>query len=340
MDRVLVTGGTGFTGSHLVRSLLADGHHVRVLTRSPARGQKALPAAVELVAGDVADAAAVARAVAGREVVFHLATTFREAHLPEARHRAVHVLGTRLLLEASRAAGVRRFVHCSTVGVFSHVREAPADESCPYSPADVYQRTKCEGEELALAFQRRHRFPLAVARPTAIYGPGDTRLLKLFRLAVRRPSVMLGSGKNYYHMVHVEDLVRGLRLLATEPRAVGEDFILGGEGYSTLDEIADWIAEACGVRRRGVHLPVWPVRLAAAACEAVCPRLGLPPPLYRRRVDFFTKSRAFSIEKARRLLAYRPRVGLREGIRATAEWYARQGLLPRRIRRQPRTSGR
>jgi nucleoside-diphosphate-sugar epimerase len=331
MDRVLVTGGTGFTGSHLVRSLTADGHEVRVLTRAPERGRKILPAEVELVQGDIADPAAVARAVDGREVVFHLATTFREANLSEARHREVHVNGTRFLLEAARRAGVRRFVHCSTVGVFSHIRQAPADESQPYNPSDVYQLTKCEGERLAMAFQRRHGFPLAVARPTAIYGPGDTRLLKLFRLAVRRPSIVLGNGKNYYHLVHVEDLVRGLRLLATEPRAVGEDFILGGEGYSTLDEIADSIAAACGVRRVRVHLPVWPFQLAASACEAVCPRLGVSPPIYHRRVDFFTKSRAFSIEKARRLLAYRPRVGLREGIRSTAEWYAAEGLLPRRL---------
>ena len=328
MEHILVTGGTGFTGSHLVRNLRSDGHRVRVVTRSLDRARKVLPADVELVEGDVADEKIIAKAVHGIGVIYHLAAAFREAGIPDTRYRDVHVASTRSLLEASRAEGVRRFVHCSTVGVLSHIANPPADETWPHNPGDVYQTTKSEGERLALKFQHAHDFPLAVARPTPIYGPGDLRLLKLFRMIARRRFVMLGSGNVYYHMIHVEDLVRGLRLLAERPEAIGEVFILGGAEYRTLNELTALIADAVGVPRPRLHLPAWPVQLAGSIVERIFIPLGVEPPIYRRRVDFFTKSRAFSIDKARRLLGFQPRIGLEAGIQATAEWYRAQGYLP------------
>ena len=328
MEGILVTGGTGFTGSHLVRELHSRGHGVRVVTRSVDRARKALPPGVDLVEGDIVDERVIAKAIRGISVVYHLAAAFREAGIPDRRYREVHVAATRSLLEASRAEGVRRFVHCSTVGVLSHIANPPADETWPHNPGDIYQATKSEGEKLALEFQRLHDFPLAVARPTPIYGPGDLRLLKLFRMIARRRFVMLGSGNVYYHMVYVGDLVRGLRLLAERPQAIGEVFVLGGEKYCTLNELAALIADAVGVPRPRLHLPAWPVQLAGSVVQSICVPLGIEPPIYRRRVDFFTKSRAFSIDKARRLLGFEPKVGLEAGIRATAEWYRAQGYLP------------
>jgi len=98
-------------------------------------------------------------------------------------------------------------VHCSTVGVLGHVATPPADETTPYSPGDPYQRTKCEAEVLALTYARERGVPVTVARPTAIYGPGDRRLLKMFRMIANRTFVMLGKGDIYYHMVYIDDLV-------------------------------------------------------------------------------------------------------------------------------------
>jgi nucleoside-diphosphate-sugar epimerase len=274
------------------------------------------------------DPAVISRAIEGREVVYHLATSFQEPKLSLARQREVHVAATQRLLEAARAEGVRRFVHCSTVGVLGDVKVPPADETTPYSPGDSYQETKCEGELAALAFQASYDFPLTVARPTSIYGPGDRRLLKLFQMIAHRRFVMIGSGRAFFHMVHVDDLVRGFRLLAERPEAVGQVFILGGEDYRSLQELTALIAEALGVPRPRWHVPARPVQLAGSLCESICRPLGISPPIYRRRVDFFTKSRAFSIAKARRLLGYEPRVSLEEGIRETVEWYRRHGDLP------------
>lgn len=328
--RALVTGGTGFTGRHLVRDLAEDGWEVRILTRSAEKGRKRLPGSVEVVEGDVAnreDAEAAVRAV---DVVYHLATTFREAGIPDEVHRAVHVDGTEHLLRAARRHGVERFVHCSTVGVHGHIEDPPADETYRHKPGDIYQETKSEAERIALAFHERHGLPLTVVRPTAIYGPGDRRLLRLFQLIARRVFVMVGDGTPRYHMVHVSDLVQGIRLAARRPEAVGEVFILGGEEAPTLNELAVLIADAVGVPEPRFHVPARPVQIAGTLCERACAVLGVEPPLYRRRVDFFTKSRWFSIEKAKRVLDYEPRIPLREGIEATARWYREHGHLPPR----------
>ncbi len=323
----LVTGATGFTGSHLVRTLAAGGHPIRVIARSAARAGEILPRGVEVVEGDLTDRATVERAVTGAHTIFHLAAVYRQAKHRDEQYARVHVEATRLLLDAARTQAVVRFVHCSTVGVHGHVASPPADEQAPYGPGDVYQRTKLEGEQLALSYHRRYGLPVTVARPTAIYGPGDTRLLKLFRLIARRRFVVLGSGEIYYHMVHVDDLVRGLRLLGTHPAAPGEVFILGGEHYHTLREVAALIAEAVGVPKPWLRLPARPFQIAGSICEKVCIPFGIEPPIHRRRVDFFTKSRAFTIDKARRLLGYRPEVSLRDGIGTTLEWYLAHGYL-------------
>jgi nucleoside-diphosphate-sugar epimerase len=325
----LVTGGTGFTGGHLVRSLTRDGHRVRVIARSASRAGALLPPGIELVEGEISDPGVVASAVRGARVIYHLAAAYREARHTAQYYWNVNVESTRLLLAAAQAEGVERFVHCSTVGVLSHITNPPADERHPHQPADVYQRTKSEAEKLAIAAHRQSSTPVTVARPTAIYGPGDTRLLKMFRMIAQERFVMLGSRDIYYHMVHVDDLVRGLRLLGEHPRAVGEVFILGGERYYKLQAIVAMIAEAVGARPPRWRLPAWPFQIAGSIVERLCVPFGIEPPIYRRRIDFFTKSRAFTIEKARRLLGYAPCIDLESGIRSTAEWYRTQGLLPK-----------
>lgn len=332
---ILVTGGTGFTGSRLVGSLMLDYGRVRVLTRSVSRARNVLPPGVEIVEGDIADRAVVDRATEGCEVVYNLAAAFREPGIPDRRYAEVHVDGTRHLLEASLKHGVRRIVHCSTVGVLSHIEHPPADETWAYAPGDVYQATKAEGERLALAYARERGAPVTVARPTPIYGPGDARLLKLFKLISKRRFVMLGNGEAYFHMVHVDDLVRGLRLMAEHPAAVGEIFIIGGREYRTLNEVVALIASEVGVPVPRWHLPAAPFQLLGTICERICVPLGISPPIYRRRVDFFTKSRAFSIRKAIEILGYVPEVELEAGIKETIAWYRRQGQLPAGRQPQP-----
>jgi nucleoside-diphosphate-sugar epimerase len=325
--RVLVTGATGFTGGHLARALARRGYAVRGLARQSTQARDLEDSGVEPAIGSLDDPAALARAARDVEVVYHIAAVYRQAGLSSATYRAVNATAVGALIEAAAAAGVRRVVHCSTVGVHGDIEQPPANEDAPLRPGDVYQETKLEGERIARAASERTGLPVTIARPSGIYGPGDRRLLKLFRGVARRRFVVLGSGRIFYHLTYIDDLVEGFRLCGETAAAANRTYILAGGEVTTLNELMTLIAAEAGVTPPAWKLPVWPFWLAGAACEAICVPLGIEPPIYRRRVDFFTKSRAFDISRARAEIGFAPRVGLREGIGRTLAWYKQRGWL-------------
>ena len=327
--KVLVTGVTGFTGGRLALFLAGRGNEVCGLVRasSQTRAQMLTSAGVTIVVGDLTDRASLDAACQGVEVVYHIAATYRTAGQREAAYLAVNVEGTQNLLEAAQASGVRRFVHCSTGGVHGHIEHPPATEDAPLTPGDIYQVTKLEAEQLARETGAETALEVVIARPIGIYGPGDTRFLKMFRGIARGRFPMLGSGEAFYHLTYVDDLVEGFRLCGETPEAAGRTYVLAGPVYTTLNELVRVIADEFGVQPPHWHLPVWPFWLAGAFCEAVCVPLGVEPPLYRRRVDFFTKSRAFDTTRARTELGYDPTIDLPTGIHMTAVWYRAQGWI-------------
>ncbi|HET8646250.1 MAG TPA: NAD-dependent epimerase/dehydratase family protein, partial [Vicinamibacteria bacterium] len=244
--RVALTGATGYTGSRLVSRLLARGDEVRALARPGSRRPQPEGPGLTWLEGDLSEEAVLRRLVEGADAVLHVAAVYRTAGHPDSYYREVNVEGTRRLLEAAYAAGVGRFVHTSTVGVHGHVEAPPADEATPFAPGDVYQATKAEAEELALRFHRERGLPVAVVRPAAIYGPGETRLLKLFRAIARRRYAVVGSGRALYHPVYIDDLLQGFLLALERPEAVGEAFIVGGPRYVSQAELAQMIARHTG----------------------------------------------------------------------------------------------
>jgi nucleoside-diphosphate-sugar epimerase len=326
--KVLVTGATGFTGGHLARTLAARGHGVTAMVRDPQRASDLPRDGIALVRGDLADPLSLTPALAGGfDVVYNIAALYRQAGLPEGVYRQVNAVAVGQLIDAAARAGVRRVVHCSTVGVHGDIEHPPAGEDGPLRPGDVYQVSKVEGESIARDASARTGVEVVIARPSGIYGPGDRRLLKLFRGVARRRFVVLGDGRIFYHLTYIDDLVEGFRLCGEAPGAAGRTYILAGAEVPTLNDLIALIAEEAGVAPPTLHVPVWPFWLAGAACEALCAPFGIEPPIYRRRVDFFTKSRAFDISRARTELGYAPAVSLRDGIRRTLAWYRQQRWL-------------
>jgi dihydroflavonol-4-reductase len=325
--KVLVTGASGFTGGQLSQFLAGRGDDVRALVRRRGRAAALNLSGIEIVEGDLTDRESLRRAMAGVDVVYNIAALYRDAGLPTAQYRAVNATAVGTIVEVAQATGAKRVVHCSTVGVHGDIKTPPANEDAPLAPGDIYQETKLEGERLGREAAARVGMELVIARPTGIYGPGDRRLFKVFGKIATGRFVMLGPGTHFYHVTYIDDLNEGFRLCATVPAAAGRTYILGGGEVTTLRELVARTAEVAGLSAPRVRLPVWPFWLLGAACEAVFVPLGMSPPIYRRRVDFFRKSRAFDITRARRELGFNPAVGLREGIRRTLEWYREQGWI-------------
>jgi len=326
--KVLVTGGTGFTGKALVRRLLEAGHQVVALdNKEGLKTQELRDWGAEVVIGSVTDPAVVRRCMQGVELVHHLAAAFRELNVPNRYYWDVNVGGTRNVLEAAREAGVRKFIYCSTCGVHGHVRHPPTDEEHNISPADYYQQTKYEAEPLVMEYFRRG-LPAVILRPAAIYGPGDPeRFFLIFKRVARGTFPMFGSGQTLYHPLYIDNLIDAF-LLAMEPgKGDGQAYLIADEEYVTIEDLVKRTAAALGVTVRIRHYPLWPIVVLGHVVEKLCKPLRIPPPIFPRRVDWYRQNRAFNIAKARRELGYVPRVGLDEGLRRTAAWYQQEGLL-------------
>jgi nucleoside-diphosphate-sugar epimerase len=324
---ILVTGATGFIGKALAESLVASGEKVRVLARRTANVATAGLIDVEVLEGDITDAEAVDRAVDGIDTVYAIAGTFREPNLTDDRYRAVNVDAVRLMMAAATPHGVRRIAHCSTVGIHGNVVGPPASETTPLRPDGIYEITKAEGDQLALSYAGNGVETVAV-RPAPVYGPGDTRLVKLYQLAGRRRVILLGDGQPRYHMIYIDDLVTAFRLAAEVPDVSGEAFIIAGAEMPTLEEVIREIGQLSGhLEQTLVRLPAAPLLLAGDLCEWICRPLGISPPIYRRRIEFFINNRAYDTSKARSRLGFSPKVTLRDGLARTLAWYRDQGLL-------------
>jgi nucleoside-diphosphate-sugar epimerase len=325
---ILITGATGFIGSRLALQHLARGDAVRILAQennaAECDNRRNLEAhGAEVVVASVTDRPRVFNAVEGIDLVYHLAAAQHEANVPDRRFWDVNVTGTEHLLEASVAAGVRRFVHGSTIGVYGSRGAGHLDEQSPVHPDNIYGVTKLAGEQRVLSF--REQLPVVIIRIAETYGPGDRRLLKLFKAIRKGICFIIGSGKNLHHPIYIDDLMEGLSRAATAEEAVGQVFVLAGKEALPTATMLETIATQLGTRIPALHFPL-PVFLAAAILlENICRPMGIQAPLHRRRLDFFRTSYCFSLERSAKLLGFAPRIGFTQGVAETARWYEAVG---------------
>jgi dihydroflavonol-4-reductase len=307
-ESVLVTGGTGFVGSAVVRALVQAGARVAVLVRPQAdlRNVDGLP--VERCAGDLDDARSLRGALAGRTALFHVAADYR-LWVPDSRPMfRVNVDGTKSLMEAALAAGVRRIVYTSSVAVLGlHADGTPADEATPSALDDMigpYKRSKFLAEQEVRRLVAESNLPAVIVNPSTPVGPRDVKPTPTGRMIVEAASgrmpAYVDTGLN---LVHVDDVARG-HLAAFAQGRIGERYILGGENLS-LAEMLAMIAEIAGRPKPRVQVPRVAIYPLAVAAEAVARVTGREPFATVDGLRMAKKKMFFSSAKAARDLGYR-----------------------------------
>jgi dihydroflavonol-4-reductase len=319
--KVLVTGGGGFIGSHLVESQLAQGNLVRTIDLHFTRlaGVKNHQN-LELIKGDITNPDQTEVITKGVDVVYHLASAHLDVSLPQEHYQRVNVDASLDLLESAYKHGVKRFVHCSSVGVIGDVLQPPADETTECRSTNIYEQTKLEGEQKVFAYAQKTGFCVVVARPAWVYGPRCPRTEKLLRTIGKGRFIIFGSGGNLRHPIYIADAVRGLELCAQEDEACGEVYILAGDEPVTSKELVRVVSNELGRRSTLIQVPVALGYLMTWLMELVFIPLGKQPPFSKRSMDFFLKNNAYDISKANRDLGFYPQVDLQAGIKKTIEW--------------------
>lgn len=327
IKHIAVTGATGFLGQHICQRLLSEGYTVSILARDESKASMYQGKVAKTIIADIADKQAIASLIEGVDAVIHLVSNFRTASGPAESYHHINVDGTAAVLEAAQEAKVKRLIHCSTIGVHGSVKNSPANEESPYNPGDLYQETKVISEKMVSDAVGKTAMEIVIIRPCSIYGPGDMRMLKMFKMLMKRAFLLIGPCQENFHAVYVDDLVDGFMLALETPDIDGETFILGGERYLPLTDYIHEVAEAIGAKPPILKFPYWFFYSAAVLCESICVPLRIEPPLHRRRVRFYKNNRAFTIDKAKNRLGYKPKMGLLEGMKITAKWYRDNGFL-------------
>jgi dihydroflavonol-4-reductase len=314
LPHALVTGAGGFIGRHLTRALLERGHRVTALDLHlppEAPGLRGISASIT-------DASARSEALDAVDTVFHLAACHLGVSTPPEAFEAINVDAAAALAREAAEAGVRRFVHCSSVGVFGRISDPPADETTVCHPKLVYERTKLAGERAVLEAARQSGLDTVVLRPAWVYGPGCPRSEKLFRAIGKGRFIVAGNGQSQRHSIYIRDMVEAFLLAAQAEAAIGQTIIVADAGATSIRELVDEIARITG-SRPPMRVPLLALQAVASVVEVLFKPIASEPPISRRTLEFFTSNTSFRIDRARKLLGFEPRFDLAAGL---AETYA------------------
>ncbi len=326
---VLLTGATGFVGSHVAEALVARGDTVRTLARNGSDTAFIESLGVVVVRGDLTDAEAIKRAVEGCDVVVHCAAKVGDwGHVDE--YRKVNVEGLRSLLDAVLGKPLHRFVHVSTLGVYAARHHYATDETepLPNDHIDGYTQSKVEAERLALQYHRKQGVPVTILRPGFVYGPRDRMVLpRLVDRLKERSVIYIARGRYALNTVYVGNVVDAVLLAIDAPAeaCVGEVFNITDGEFVSKRKFFETVADGLGLKRpRGFPpVPIWLARVMANWREGVFRRKNKPHPprITQAQLKFAGLNLDFSIAKARTKLGYTPRVLFDEGMKKALEWY-------------------
>lgn len=325
--KALVTGGTGFIGSHLVEALLKKGIQVRCLLRktSDLKWLKGLP--IEVNWGDCNDKNSLREAVEGVEQVFHLAGVTKAVH--EKTYFEVNAIGTENLIHAclENNPRIQKFIYLSSQAAAGPCRNGyKKKESDQCKPVSPYGQSKQMGEELAMAHAQE--LPLLILRPSAVYGPRERDFYTFFKLLSKRIKPCLPSKDQHISLCYVEDIIQAILLAAQVKGSSGEIFFLSdGQDYR-LEEIGDVFAQAMGVNAFCIRVPEWMIIGMASFSEYLSKLSGKPPLLSKGKVEeILQRNWVCDITKAKTALGFEPHISLAQGAKLTFEWYKKENWL-------------
>jgi nucleoside-diphosphate-sugar epimerase len=327
MEKVLVTGATGFVGGALVDKLLMSKWQVTALVRTGSSIKALGRKKIKLIVGDLRDRHSLDDAVKGADIVFNCAAALPHHNLPDRKYWEVNVTGVENLMNVCQKNKVRRVVHISTVGIYGITSRRGVSERAKPNLSDVYSKTKLEGERIIWKYIK-NGLSATIIRPTIAYGPGDTRpgFLNLFLLIKKGIFVPVGKGNNFFHTIYIENLLDALMLAARRKVAKGEDFIIGDDPCPRMKEIVQTMANLQSKKLPSFYLPTAVAYIVGTFFD-LFKNIGLTVPLTKRRVNFMTENKRFKIDKAQRVLGYEPKVGLEKGLQKTLEWYKERKYL-------------
>jgi nucleoside-diphosphate-sugar epimerase len=323
---VLVTGATGFLGRHLVKALCQKGYKVRALVRSTSNLAGLTGLDIETVAGDVTDRGSLIKAADGRDLVFHCAGRVVEWGKREDFYR-VNVEGTKNILEACLASGVKRFVHASSVTVLGVSRDrSPMDENTPYTDRsfELYTETKILSEKLVLEYHNKKGLPITIVRPGLVWGPGDTTIFpRIEKLAAKGALLNIGKGDNLLCLAYISNVVQALILAAESPKAVGRIYNITDDEKKTSRTFLAGLAKAMDLKPPTYAIPFRLLFAGACVLEAAAKLMGLsePPLITRYGLCILGCDFNHDISKAKRELGYKPQVSYAEGMQNVTQWY-------------------
>ena len=323
--KVLVTGATGFVGSHLTERLVLEGYSVKALTREYSDVSLLKSLGVEIVYGDIRDVAALEKAVSGCEQVYHLAAATPWRGPSRQNYYTVNVIGTENLARAAIKARVNRLVHVSTAGVHGTIRIPPVYENSKTNPNSISHGTKLAGEKVVLSYYKREGLPVVIARLSSVLGPRALSWLGLFKSIAKGNFRIIGSGENHVHTGCVPDVVDALRRCADTMGVEGECYLIAGKEPIKVKEFLEMIAQELGVSASFVCLPAAPYRSLHILSTLIYRYFGFLP--HSNRYELFLTDRILCISKAQKELGYNPQVPMREEIKQTVKWYREKGYI-------------
>jgi dihydroflavonol-4-reductase len=326
--KAFVVGATGFIGGHLVDALISRGIGVRILIRDKNRAGPFEERGIECLPGGIGDADVLREGTKDADFVFSAFGILGQWGIPERKYREVNVDGVQRLLASCREGKVRQFIHLSSAGVLGPVAAGQiADESFPYHPTNIYERSKVEAEKRVAMACREDNMRFTIIRPEFVYGPGDRHVLELFRAVRKRRFFLLGNGRSLLHPTYINYLISGIGLCLDNPRAMDKTFLITGEKACAVEELAGIIAGELSVALPRVRIPLLLARAAATTFETGAGIGRFKPPLTLAQVKFFSENRAFTWRKAHAELGFTPQVDLKEGVKRTVRWYFENGYL-------------